>query len=121
MYLDLSYPQWYIPKREYKLSTPGISINRLFFRWMFDLFSSTSTSIDILTQRAEEIGRTLNVITDIAAQTNLLALNAAIEAARAGESGRGFAVVADEVRSLAKRTQVSTVDIQVSSNSIKKS
>ena len=44
----------------------------------------TSESIKILTERADEIARTLNVITDIAAQTNLLALNAAIEAARAG-------------------------------------
>lgn len=72
----------------------------------------TSNSIEVLTERAEEIGRTLKVITDIAAQTNLLALNAAIEAARAGEAGRGFAVVADEIRNLAEESKNAAVDIE---------
>lgn len=72
----------------------------------------TSDSINVLTQRAEEIARTLNVITDIAAQTNLLALNAAIEAARAGDAGRGFAVVAEEIRKLAEDSRKSAVDIE---------
>lgn len=72
----------------------------------------TSESIGVLTERAEEIGRTLNVITDIAAQTNLLALNAAIEAARAGDAGRGFAVVADEIRKLAENSRKSAVEIE---------
>ncbi len=72
----------------------------------------TAESISILTQRAEEIGRTLNVITDIASQTNLLALNAAIEAARAGDAGRGFAVVAEEIRKLAEDSRRSAVDIE---------
>lgn len=72
----------------------------------------TSKSIEILTKRAEEIGRTLNVITDIASQTNLLALNAAIEAARAGDAGRGFAVVAEEIRKLAEDSRRSAVEIE---------
>lgn len=73
---------------------------------------SASDSIKILTQRSEEIARTLNVITEIAAQTNLLALNAAIEAARAGEAGRGFAVVAEEIRNLAENSRKSAIEIE---------
>jgi methyl-accepting chemotaxis protein len=73
---------------------------------------NTSSSINILTQRSEEIARTLNIITDIASQTNLLALNAAIEAARAGDAGRGFAVVAEEIRKLAEDSRKSAIDIE---------
>ena len=74
--------------------------------------AQTAQSIDVLTRRTEEIGRTLNVITDIASQTNLLALNAAIEAARAGDAGRGFAVVAEEIRKLAEDSRRSAVEIE---------
>lgn len=65
-----------------------------------------------LGQSADEIGKVIKVIQDIAEQTNLLALNATIEAARAGEAGKGFAVVASEVKDLAKQTASATDDIR---------
>ena len=74
---------------------------------------STQLKIDMdqLGHKAQETGKILEVIGDIADQTNLLALNAAIEAARAGDAGRGFAVVADEVRKLAEKTMNATKEV----------
>lgn len=98
-----------------KRSEEGLKIIKNLVENMTGINSSatkTSESIAILTERAEEIARTLNVITDIASQTNLLALNAAIEAARAGDAGRGFAVVAEEIRKLAEDSRKSAVDIE---------
>ncbi|MFT5646308.1 MAG: methyl-accepting chemotaxis protein, partial [Aureispira sp.] len=97
-----------------KNSSEGLSTIKLVANNMNEIQGSavsTSDSIEILSERSEEIASALSVITDIAAQTNLLALNAAIEAARAGDAGRGFAVVAEEIRKLAEGSKKSAIDI----------
>ncbi|MCG2732853.1 MAG: bacteriohemerythrin [Pseudodesulfovibrio aespoeensis] len=76
-----------------------------------DQILELNASMGELGKQAENIGKIMNVVTDIADQTNLLALNAAIEAARAGDAGRGFAVVADEVRKLAEKTMQATKEV----------
>lgn len=73
---------------------------------------ATITVAKKLAAAVEEIGETLNIISDISSSTNLLALNASIEAARAGEAGRGFAVVATEVGNLANNTKQSLNDVE---------
>ena len=66
---------------------------------------------DKLLTESGEIGKTLDIINEIAESINLLALNASIEAARAGEAGRGFAVVAQEVGHLAENTKESLKNV----------
>ena len=73
------------------------------------------TTTDIakkLSDAVQEIGVTLQLISEISDSTNLLALNASIEAARAGEAGKGFAVVATEVGNLANSTQDSLKEVE---------
>ncbi|MGL1902488.1 MAG: HAMP domain-containing methyl-accepting chemotaxis protein [Fibrobacterales bacterium] len=72
---------------------------------------STNDVMSKMQISANEIGKVLDVIKNIADQTNLLALNATIEAASAGEAGKGFAVVASEVKELAKQTAAATDEI----------
>ena len=92
--------------------------------------NSTNQTIEVtdkLLAESGEIGKTLDIINEIAESINLLALNASIEAARAGEVGRGFAVVAQEVGHLADNTKNSLQNVndvvervQVGTNDVSK-
>lgn len=76
-----------------------------------ETIANTSTTVEALGKKSDEITSIIGTITSIAEQTNLLALNAAIEAARAGEHGKGFAVVANEVKKLAEQSQSAAKEV----------
>ncbi len=78
---------------------------------VFSIIEGAAAGVKGFSEKTQQIGTIVDVITKIAQQTHLLALNATIEAARAGEAGRGFAVVAEEVRKLATEAATSTEKI----------
>ena len=65
-----------------------------------------------LGKKSKEIGKVMEIITNIADQTKLIAFNAAIEASSAGQAGKRFEVVAVEIRRLADNVMNSTEDIE---------
>lgn len=85
---------------------------------MLETMASTSTTVEKLGRKSDDITSIISTITAIAEQTNLLALNAAIEAARAGEHGQGFAVVAKEVRKLAEQSRRAASEVSLIVRSI---
>lgn len=76
-----------------------------------ELATYSGQQLERLTEKVDQIGEAVSIISGIASQTNLLALNATIEAARAGAAGKGFAVVAAEVKMLAEKTAQATIEI----------
>ncbi|MDM8545250.1 methyl-accepting chemotaxis protein [Candidatus Venteria ishoeyi] len=79
---------------------------------MLDATDIINAKLELVQEKADNIGTVVTTITKIADQTNLLSLNAAIEAEKAGDYGLGFSVVAAEIRRLADQTAEATWDIE---------
>lgn len=90
----------------------GLSRMQETMRHVVDASGTIATKLEVLNEKATNIGTVVDTINRVADQTNLLSLNAAIEAEKAGEYGYGFSVVAKEVRRLADQTAVATLDIE---------
>ncbi|MFD1177937.1 methyl-accepting chemotaxis protein [Paenibacillus puldeungensis] len=88
-----------------------ISLAAQHMKQMQEAVHQTEDSMVRLTERSEQIGSVIEIISGISKQTHMLALNAAIEASRVGEQGRGFAVVAMEVRKLAEQSRVAAEQV----------
>ncbi len=76
-----------------------------------EVIRETEKRIKRLGERSQEIGGTVDLISNIAERTHILALNASMHASSSGDGGRGFAVVADEVQRLAENAQDATGQI----------
>ena len=91
------------------LRTVNETVNGI--RAIREVIRETEKRIKRLGERSQEIGGTVDLISNIAERTHILALNASMHASSSGESGRGFAVVAEEVQRLAENAQDATGQI----------
>ena len=74
--------------------------------------NESKTLMENLGNRAQSVGKVIDVINSIAKMTDLLALNAKIEAVNAGKAGKSFVVVADEVKDLSNKTAMATKEVE---------
>lgn len=74
----------------------------------YEKATDSKTVVDQFGRSAEEIGKFVDMINNIALQSRMVALNASVEAARAGQVGKGFAVVAEEIQVLAQQSKEAT-------------
>ena len=73
---------------------------------------SADETIDLITNRSNEIASMISFITDLSSQTNLLAVNTNIQAAKFGVNGQGFRVISNELRKLSEQSKISLEKIE---------